>query len=89
MAFSQISAGCCEIKVGLISQSQGKFRVKMKGEKNQFVSVWLMSNLLRMNDKLTTDGTEFYASSLIPLKLYGEVSQAHSIWGTHQVPPLG
>lgn len=73
-ALSQIFAGCCEMKVGWTDfSSQGKFRIKMKANNPPVC--------FRMNDKLTTDGTGFYTSSLIPLKLYGEASRACSIWG--------
>lgn len=53
-----------------------------RGKKTTSLSVGLISILHRMNNKLTTDGTEFCTPSLMPLNLYGEASQAHSIRGT-------
>lgn len=69
------------MKVRLISQYRGNSGSKGK-QKNPLVC-------FRMNDKLTTDWTGFYTSSLISLKLYGEASRACLIWGTHIKPSFG
>lgn len=74
MVLSQIFSGCCEKKAGLIFQSQGKFRVKMKANDISSFSDGQEFHLLITDATLTTDRTELYASGLVPLKLYWEAN---------------
>lgn len=73
----KIFAGCCEMKVGVISQSRDYSGSRWKQ------TAWVHfspeeSNLLLMKAKLTTGRTEFYASCLIPLQLYWAGSWEHT-----------